>query len=403
MKLNELGLEKDDIKNMYDTYFYETFKRFDFIAEGGHDAYLVDETGKEYLDFMAGIAVNSAGHCNPKVVEAIKAQCETLIHASNYCYTIPQGMLAKLICESIGMEKIYFQNSGAEANEVMMKLARKYGSKFKNGAYEIITAKNSFHGRTLAMMSASGKEKWKNLYSPKVDGFIWAEYNNIDAIKSNISDKTCAVMLELVQGEGGVIEADVEYVKEIRRLCDENDILLIIDEVQTGIGRLGTMFGYELYGIEPDIMTLAKGIGGGVPLSAVLAKDRVCCFDAGDQGGTYSMTPIATAVGLAVVNEIIDKDILGNVNEVGAYFRAELDKLVDEYSFVSGTRGKGLLLALALDGVEGSEIQAECFRNKLIINSPNKNTLRFMPALNLSKKEADECISILKKVLDKFN
>ena len=253
------------------------------------------------------------------------------------------------------------------------------------------------------MMSASGKEKWKNLYSPKVDGFIWAEYNNIDAIKSNISDKTCAVMLELVQGEGGVIEADVEYVKEIRRLCDENDILLIIDEVQTGIGRLGTMFGYELYGIEPDIMTLAKGIGGGVPLSAVLAKDRVCCFDAGDQGGTYSMTPIATAVGLAVVNEIIDKDILGNVNEVGAYFRAELDKLVDEYSFVSGTRGKGLLLALALDGVEGSEIQAECFRNKLIINSPNKNTLRFMPALNLSKKEADECISILKKVLDKFN
>lgn len=390
------------VKKAKSSIMYTT-NRPDVVFEKGEGSYLWDLNGDKYLDMIQGWAVCCLGHCAPVMQKALCEQSKLLINPSPSYYNVPATELADLLTRISCMDKVFFINSGAEANEGAVKLARKYGSKFKNGAYEIITAKNSFHGRTLAMMSASGKEKWKNLYSPKVDGFIWAEYNNIDAIKSNISDKTCAVMLELVQGEGGVIEADVEYVKEIRRLCDENDILLIIDEVQTGIGRLGTMFGYELYGIEPDIMTLAKGIGGGVPLSAVLAKDRVCCFDAGDQGGTYSMTPIATAVGLAVVNEIIDKDILGNVNEVGAYFRAELDKLVDEYSFVSGTRGKGLLLALALDGVEGSEIQAECFRNKLIINSPNKNTLRFMPALNLSKKEADECISILKKVLDKFN
>ncbi len=390
------------VKKANSSIMYTT-NRPDVVFEKGEGSYLWDLNGDKYLDMIQGWAVCCLGHCAPVMQKALCEQSKLLINPSPSYYNVPATELADLLTRLSCMDKVFFINSGAEANEGAVKLARKYGSKFKNGAYEIITAKNSFHGRTLAMMSASGKEKWKNLYSPKVDGFIWAEYNNIDAIKSNISDKTCAVMLELVQGEGGVIEADVEYVKEIRRLCDENDILLIIDEVQTGIGRLGTMFGYELYGIEPDIMTLAKGIGGGVPLSAVLAKDRVCCFDAGDQGGTYSMTPIATAVGLAVVNEIIDKDILGNVNEVGAYFRAELDKLVDEYSFVSGTRGKGLLLALALDGVEGSEIQAECFRNKLIINSPNKNTLRFMPALNLSKKEADECISILKKVLDKFN
>ena len=390
------------IKKANSSIMYTT-NRPDVVFEKGEGSYLWDLNGDKYLDMIQGWAVCCLGHCAPVMQKALCEQSKLLINPSPSYYNVPATELADLLTRISCMDKVFFINSGAEANEGAVKFARKYGSKFKNGAYEIITAKNSFHGRTLAMMSASGKEKWKNLYSPKVDGFIWAEYNNIDAIKSNISDKTCAVMLELVQGEGGVIEADVEYVKEIRRLCDENDILLIIDEVQTGIGRLGTMFGYELYGIEPDIMTLAKGIGGGVPLSAVLAKDRVCCFDAGDQGGTYSMTPIATAVGLAVVNEIIDKDILGNVNEVGAYFRAELDKLVDEYSFVSGTRGKGLLLALALDGVEGSEIQAECFRNKLIINSPNKNTLRFMPALNLSKKEADECISILKKVLDKFN
>ena len=379
------------VKKANSSIMYTT-NRPDVVFEKGEGSYLWDLNGDKYLDMIQGWAVCCLGHCAPVMQKALCEQSKLLINPSPSYYNVPATELADLLTRLSCMDKVFFINSGAEANEGAVKLARKYGSKFKNGAYEIITAKNSFHGRTLAMMSASGKEKWKNLYSPKVDGFIWAEYNNIDAIKSNISDKTCAVMLELVQGEGGVIEADVEYVKEIRRLCDENDILLIIDEVQTGIGRLGTMFGYELYGIEPDIMTLAKGIGGGVPLSAVLAKDRVCCFDAGDQGGTYSMTP-----------KIIDKDILGNVNEVGACFRAELDKLVDEYSFVSGTRGKGLLLALALDGVEGSEIQAECFRNKLIINSPNKNTLRFMPALNLSKKEADECISILKKVLDKFN
>lgn len=380
-----------------------TTNRPDIVFEKGKGSYLWDLNGDKYLDMIQGWAVCCLGHCAPVMQKALREQSELLINPSPSYYNVPAIELAELLTSISCMDKVFFINSGAEANEGAIKLARKYGSKYKNGAYEIITAKNSFHGRTLATMSASGKEKWKDIYAPKVDGFIWAEYNNIDDIRKNISDKTCAIMLELVQGEGGVIESEKDYVKEIRRICDENDILLIIDEVQTGIGRLGTMFGYELYDIEPDIMTLAKGIGGGVPLSAVLAKDRVYCFEAGDQGGTYSMTPIATAVGLSVVKEIIDKDILSNVNEVGSYFRAELDKLADSYKIVCGTRGKGLLLALAFEGADCSAIQAECLKNKLIINSPNKNTLRFMPALNITKEEVDECIAILRSVLGKFN
>lgn len=379
-----------------------TTNRPDVVFERGQGSYLWDVDGNKYLDFIQGWAVCCLGHCHDVMQNALAEQSKLLINPSPSYYNVPAIEFANLLTKVSCMDKVFFINSGAEANEGAIKLARKYGVLYKNGAYEIITARNSFHGRTLAMMSASGKEKWKGLFDPKVDGFKWAEYNNIEDIKNNISDKTCAIMIELVQGEGGVIVADKEYVKELRSICDENNILLIFDEVQTGIGRLGTMFGYEYFGVEPDIMTLAKGIGGGVPLSAVLAKDKVCCFSAGDQGGTYSMVPISVSVGLAVVKYMIDNKITDNVKEVGSYFVMQLEALKEKYPFVVEIRGVGFLLAIGLDGVDSGEIWKKCFEKKLIINAPNPKTLRFMPALNLSREEVDECIGILTSVLDEF-
>lgn len=379
-----------------------TTNRPDIIFARGKGSYLWDTEGNKYLDMMQGWAVCCLGHCAPVMVSAIQEQSKKLINPSPSYYNVPAIEFAELLTNISCMDKVFFINSGAEANEGAIKLARKYGAKYKNGAYEIITAVNSFHGRTLATMSASGKEKWKDIYNPKVDGFKWVEYNNIEQIRNAITENTCAIMLELVQGEGGVIAADKEYIQEIRKICDENNVLLIFDEVQTGIGRLGYMFGYEYYGVEPDIMTLAKGIGGGVPLAALLAKDNVCCFEAGDQGGTYSMTPIMTAVGLAVVKEMLESDICKNVREMGSYLSSNLMTLMEKYSFITEVRGLGLLIAIELDGVNANEIQAASLRKRLLVNAPNVNTLRFMPALNINKAEIDECIAVLDSIFQKY-
>ncbi|SFR57507.1 acetylornithine/succinylornithine family transaminase [Anaeromicropila populeti] len=375
--------------------------RPEIIFEKGEGSYLWDTFNNRYLDMIQGWAVCCLGHCAPVMVQALEEQAKTLINPSPSYYNLPAIQLADELVNSSCMDKVFFINSGAEANEGAIKLARKYGAKYKNGAYEIITAVNGFHGRTLATMSASGKEKWKDIYSPKVDGFKWAEYNDIEAIKQNINENTCAIMLELVQGEAGVIVADKEYVAEIRKLCDENNILLIFDEVQTGMGRTGYMFAYEYYNIEPDIMTLAKGIGGGFPLSALLAKDAVCCFEAGDQGGTYSMTPLGCAVGLSVFKELKNKDICGNVQKMNEYFKGKLAMLMEKYAVMNEIRGLGLLLAIGLKEEIAVEITKECMDKFLLINAPNPKTLRFMPALNISEKEIDECIAILDSVFAK--
>lgn len=376
--------------------------RPDIIFEKGEGSYLWDTFNNRYLDMIQGWAVCCLGHCSPVMIDALDKQAKMLINPSPAYYNIPAVELANELVSNSCMDKVFFINSGAEANEGAIKLARKYGAKYKNGAYEIITAVNSFHGRTLATMSASGKEKWRKIYSPKVDGFRWAEYNNIEAIKENINENTCAIMLELVQGEGGVIVADKEYVKEIRKICDENNILLICDEVQTGMGRTGFMFAYEYFGIEPDIMTLAKGIGGGFPLSALLAKDAVCCFEAGDQGGTYSMTPLGCAVGLAIFKELKYNDLCGNVQKMSEYFKGKLAMLMEKYPVIHEIRGLGLLLAIGLKEDIAVEIKNDCMGKFLLVNAPNSKTIRFMPALNITEKEIDECIDTLETVFTKY-
>ena len=321
MILKEVGKTKEDIKDMYNTYFYETFKRLDLKKEKGYDTYLVDENGREYLDFMAGIAVNSAGHCNPKVVEAIKEQCETLIHASNYCYTIPQAMLAELICKSIGMEKIYFQNSGAEANEVMIKLARKYGKdNYGPNRYKIVTALNSFHGRTLATLAATGQpgSAIQHNYDPFIPGITYAEFNNVKAFEEACDEDTIAVMVEPVQGEGGVIPATKEFLQGLRKLCDERDMLLLFDEVQTGWGRTGSLMAFMGYDVKPDCVSMAKAMGGGMPIGAMCTSEKLArTFGPGAHGSTYAGNPVCCAASYAQVKEILDNNLADNSDKMG--------------------------------------------------------------------------------------
>lgn len=305
---------------------------------------------------------------------------------------------AKLLTESSCFDKVFFGSSGAEANEGAIKLARKYGSLYRNGAYEIITTINSFHGRTLATMSATGKKKWESLFEPKVSGFKHVPLNDIDALSKVISPNTCAIMLEPIQGEGGVFEVEETYIKTVREICEDKGILLIFDEVQTGIGRTGTLFAYEHYGIEPDIMTLAKGIGGGFPLSALLTKEKFNIFEAGDQGGTYSGQPLAMAVGMAVVKEVIEKDLATNAQVQGNTMLKKLNRLKTEFN-LKDIRGKGLLIAFDLPTDKGSEIASECFKEGLIINSPQPPTIRLMPPLIVTEKEIDAMLQILSTVL----
>ena len=311
MNLTTTGKTKEDIKNMYDTYFHETFKRFDFVADAAHDSYIVDENKREYLDFMAGIAVNSAGHCNPKVVEAICEQSRELIHSSNYCYSVPQAMLAELICTSIGFEKIYFQNSGAEANEVMIKLARKYGKdNFGPDRYHIVTAQNSFHGRTLATLCATGQpdSAIQHNYDPFIPGFSYAEFNNLESFKAACTKDTIAIMVEPVQGEGGVIPATKEFLQGLRAFCDENDMLLLFDEVQTGWGRTGSLMAFMDYGVKPDCVSMAKAMGGGMPIGAMCTSEKLAhTFGPGAHGSTYAGNPVACAAAYAQISEIIER------------------------------------------------------------------------------------------------
>lgn len=376
-----------------------TTNRPDVIMESGKGMYLWDTSNKCYLDFMGGWAVTSLGHCPDVIKTALINQANTLINASPAYYNKPMLEFAKLLTSISCFDRVFFINSGSEANEGAIKLARKYGEKYLNGAYEIITTINSFHGRTLATMSATGKKIWDKLYEPKVPGFKHVPLNDIDALKQAVTPKTCAIMLEPIQGEGGVNEASTDYFKAIKHLCDENNLLLIVDEVQTGLGRTGKMFAYEHYGIEPDIMTLAKGIGGGYPLSALLVKEKLNIFEPGDQGGTYSAQPLGMAVGLAVVKEIISKNLSENAKLQGEYLTCKLEEISSKYK-LKNIRGKGLLIAFDLPTENGSEIVSECLKEGLLINSPRPSIIRLMPPLIVTEKDTDKMISILCKVLD---
>ena len=367
----------------------------------GNGSWLTDNNGKRYLDFLQGWAVNCLGHGNPGMIEALNAQAKKLINPSPAFYNEPMIGLSNLLTENSCFDKVFFANSGAEANEGAIKLARKWGQLNKPGAFEIITFDHSFHGRTLATMSASGKPNWDTMFAPQVAGFPKAELNDLDSVKKLVSDKTVAVMLEPVQGEGGVIPVTQEFMRELRKFTKENNILLIADEVQAGCGRTGALFAYQNYGIEPDIMTLGKGIGGGVPLAALLATDAVACFVPGDQGGTYNGNPLMTAVGISVIEQLLAPGFLESVKAKGELLKSELLKLVAEFN-LEGERGAGLLRALMLGKDIGPKL-VELARDRgpegLLINSPRPNLLRFMPALNVSDDEIRQMCNMLRELL----
>jgi acetylornithine/N-succinyldiaminopimelate aminotransferase len=367
----------------------------------GNGSWLTDNNGKRYLDFLQGWAVNCLGHSNPGMIEALNVQAKKLINPSPAFYNEPMIGLSNLLTENSCFNKVFFANSGAEANEGAIKLARKWGQLNKSGAFEIITFDHSFHGRTLATMSASGKPNWDTMFAPQVAGFPKADLNDLDSVKKLVTDKTVAVMLEPVQGEGGVIPTTQEFMRELRKFTKENNILLIADEVQAGCGRTGALFAYQNYGIEPDIMTLGKGIGGGVPLAALLATDAVACFVPGDQGGTYNGNPLMTAVGISVIEQLLAPGFLEGVKAKGELLQSELLKLVTEFN-LEGERGAGLLRALMLGKDIGSKL-VELARDRnpegLLINSPRPNLLRFMPALNVSDDEIRQMSNMLRELL----
>ena len=367
----------------------------------GKGSWLTDNNGKRYLDFLQGWAVNCLGHSNPGMIEALNAQAKKLINPSPAFYNEPMIRLSNLLTDNSCFNKVFYANSGAEANEGAIKLARKWGQINKSGAFEIITFDHSFHGRTLATMSASGKPGWDTMFAPQVAGFPKADLNDLESVKKLVTDKTVAVMLEPVQGEGGVIPVTKDFMQSLRQFTKENNILLIVDEVQAGCGRTGKLFAYQHYGIEPDIMTLGKGLGGGVPLAALLATDAVACFVPGDQGGTYNGNPLMTAVGISVIEQLLTPGFLESVRAKGALLSKELLSISAEFN-LDGERGEGLLRALMLSSdIGGKLVELARDRNPegLLINSPRPNLLRFMPALNVSDDEIHQMCKILRELL----
>ncbi len=379
--------------------FMRTFKRTPITLVKGEGSWVWDDEGNKYLDFVAGWAVNCLGHCPPVVVEAIREQAGTLIQTSNQFYTIPQLQLSQILIENSCCDRIFIANSGAEANEGAIKLARRYGKLKLDGAYEIITANGSFHGRTLAMVAATGQHKFQNPYTPLPEGFVNVEYNNISAIKEAIGKQTCGIFLEVIQGEGGVNIPAKSYLKEVQDICKDKGLLLMLDEVQTGIGRTGTLFAYEQHGIEPDIMTLAKGLGSGVPIGAFLAKKEVSVFTPGDHGSTFAGNPLVCAASYSTLKYLLENDVLGNVTRNGAYFINKLELLRNQFSFITDIRGCGLLIALQFKEDIAEEVVSACVEKGLLLNKVKPNTIRFMPPLTVTEKEIDTAIDVLTTVL----
>jgi acetylornithine/N-succinyldiaminopimelate aminotransferase len=366
----------------------------------GKGGYLWDENGKRYLDFMQGWAVNCLGHSPDVIADALAVQSASLLTPSPAFYNAPSLKLAKALVERSCFDQVFFANSGAEANEGAIKLARKYGSLHKGGAHEIITFEGGFHGRTLATMSASGKKAFEPLFEPKVSGFRKAKLNDLDSVKALITQNTVAVMLEPIQGEAGVWPATDEFLRELRALTKQHGLLLIFDEIQTGVGRTGKLFHYEHAGIEPDIMTLGKGIGGGVPLAALLATEHASCFEHGDQGGTFNGNPLMCAAGLAVLEHVGEPEFLKSTTDAGLLLESELQKLSARHG-LGEVRGRGLLLALDLKLPIGAAIVAQAFTEGVLINSPQPDALRFMPALNVTREEISLMIECLDAILTK--
>lgn len=381
-------------------YYMPVFGRYQVVLSHGEGPYVYDTEGKKYLDFLAGIAVNILGHNHPTLTQAIAEQAKKLIHVSNLYYTEQQATLAKSLAELSGLDKAFIANTGAEANEGAIKLARKYGKKISPDKVEIITAENSFHGRTLATLTATAQPKYQQGYEPLPGGFRYVAYNNIPALEAMMSEKTCAVMLEPIQGEGGINIPDNDYLYKVRQLCDKYGALLILDEIQSGMGRTGKMFAYQQVGVQPDIVTLAKGLGGGVPIGAILARAEVAkAFSPGDHGTTFGGNPLACAAANAVLAVMSEEKLPGNAVAVGTYFMDRLKELAGKYpALISGVRGQGLMIGLKLTK-PGKDIVNRCMEEGALINCTNGDVLRFVPPLNIEKKHVDEMIAILGRVL----
>ncbi|MGI6752485.1 MAG: aspartate aminotransferase family protein [Anaerovoracaceae bacterium] len=400
MQLKDVNMTPDKIKELTEKYMIETYERFPFVAVKAKDMYLYDENGNAYLDFYGGIAVNSAGSCNDKVVAAIKDQAEDLIHTFNYPYSIPQAVLAELICTTIGMDKIFYQNSGTEANEAMIKIARKYGTdNFGPNKYEIITALKGFHGRTYGALSATGQPDsvLHKGFQPMLPGFKYAEYNNLDSFKNAITENTIAIMVEPVQGEGGVWPATDEFLKGLRDLCDEKGLLLLLDEIQTGWYRTGPAMAYQGYGIKPDAVSMAKAMGGGAPIGAMCATEKLAkTFGPGTHGSTYAGSCLTCAAAYAEINELKDRKLGENAAEVGNYFMDKLRTL----PHVKDVRGKGLLVGVEFDFPKAADIKRFALDKKLLTTSIGTSVIRMVPPLIATKEQCDQAYDILKEAVE---
>ncbi|HEX7768388.1 MAG TPA: acetylornithine transaminase [Nitrospira sp.] len=391
----------EELKDFAAKYLMQTYARQPISIVRGRGAKVYDMEGREYIDFVGGIAVNILGHGHPDLVQAIQRQAAQLIHVSNLYYTEPQVRLAQMLVDHSCADRVFFCNSGAEANEAAIKLARRYGHE-KHGAdrFEIITMKNSFHGRTMATLTATGQEKVQKGFEPLVPGFVYAPFNDFEAIESLVTDKTTAIMLEPIQGEGGVHVADQAYLKNLRELCTQKDILLIFDEVQTGMGRTGTLFAYEQLGVEPDIMTLAKGLGGGMPIGACLAKDAVAAvFTAGTHASTFGGNPLACAAGLAVCRILIEGRVLEQARRMGDYLAKGLADFKDRHRAVRDVRGLGLLQGLEVE-IDAKAVVADCLTRGVLVNATSERVLRFVPPLIITQAEIDRVLEILSSIFN---
>ncbi|ULA65619.1 MAG: Acetylornithine aminotransferase [Nitrospira sp.] len=391
----------EEIKDFAAKYLMQTYARQPISIVRGRGAKVYDMEGREYIDFVGGIAVNILGHGHPDLVQAIQRQAAQLIHVSNLYYTEPQIRLAHMLVEHSFADRVFFCNSGAEANEAAIKLARRYGhEKHGPGRFEIITMKNSFHGRTMATLTATGQEKVQKGFEPLVPGFIYAPFNDFAAVESLVTGNTAAIMLEPIQGEGGVHVAEPAYLKSLRELCTQKDILLIFDEVQTGMGRTGTLFAYEQLGVEPDIMTLAKGLGGGMPIGACLAKDAVAAaFTAGSHASTFGGNPLACAAGLAVCRILIEGRMLEQARRMGDYLSKGLADFKDRHHAVRAVRGLGLLQGLEV-AIDAKAVVADCLSRGVLVNATSERVLRFVPPLVITQAEIDRVLETLSSIFN---
>ena len=374
----------------------KTYGRYPLVAASGQGCWLTDIDGKKYLDFLAGVAVNNLGHCHPKIVAALQEQAGKLLHCSNYFHIPQQIELAEILCEHSFADRVFFCNSGAEANEAALKLVRKYSADtYGDNRFEIITAQESFHGRTLATISATGQDKIQAGFAPLIPGFKYVPFGDIQALKAAINPKTCAIMLEPIQGEGGVNIPPQGYLQAVRELCDQQELLLIFDEVQVGLGRTGKLFAYQHDNIEPDVMTLAKALAAGPPIGAMLAREKyAAALGPGTHGSTFGGNPLLAAAGIAAMKVLLEEHILDNCVAMGDYLKLQLEQLQNKYSFIKNVRGRGLILGMELT-IEGAEIVKTALDRGLLINCTVGKVLRFVPPLIVTQKEIDLMIEIL--------